>query len=287
VLLVCLLFQLFRERKPDAVVITPPTTPTVLIVQTHEARLAVLIVQANEARPDVYVDGEKMPVVWVSGGKRGEIKVKPGKHKVEVKKEGFLVFGKEVVLGDSSRETLTATLAPVSFPTHEGGTGNVRVEGEALVLDDLEHIPACANVYFGDKQWVDYDFQVDVKRLAGSTHCGLWFRHSDVGNQWCYSFGKGSHLITLENLLGFTWRGGIQADVGPIGNDNWYTLRVSVRGSEFQCFVDGRLTFSGTRQAHPQGCVGFHVNGSRFAFRNITVTAPDGKVMLAGLPDIP
>jgi hypothetical protein len=171
------------------------------------------------------------------------------------------------------------------FPVRPGGTGRARVEGDALVLDDLDHVPACANIYFGDTEWVDYDFQADVKRLAGNTHCALWFRHGDPANQWCYSFGKGSHLVTLENLES-RWWGGIQTDVGPIGNENWYTLRVSVRGQEFRCFVDGRPTFTQARANHPRGCVGFHVNGSRFAFRNIKVTAPDGAVLLAGLPDL-
>jgi hypothetical protein len=61
---------------------------------------------------------------------------------------------------------------------------------------------------------------------------------------------------------------------------------VSVRGTQLRCFIDGRPTYTETRPAHPRGCVGFHVNGSRFGCRNIKVTAPDGKVLLSGLPNL-
>ena len=173
---------------------------------------------------------------------------------------------------------------PDRFPIQPRGPGKISVKADTLVLDDVHHLEACANVYFGDTNWVDYDFQVDVKRLAGFGHCALWFRHLDLGNQWFYSFGKGGHLVTLENLHDARLRGGSQHDVEPIRTNRWYTLKVSVRGAEFRCFVDGRPTFSETRQDHPRGCVGFHVNSSQFAFRNIKVTAPDGTVLLEGLP---
>ena len=74
--------------------------------------------------------------------------------------------------------------------------------------------------------------------------------------------------------------------MGAIGNDDWYTLLVSVRGTQIRCSLDGNTRFTEKRLDHPQGAVGLHVNGSRFAFRNIKVTAPDGKVLLAGLPDL-
>ncbi len=47
----------------------------------------VLVVQVNEPNPEVYVDGERVTVSWDDGGKKAEIRVRPGTRKVEVKKD--------------------------------------------------------------------------------------------------------------------------------------------------------------------------------------------------------
>jgi hypothetical protein len=253
---------------------------------------AVLVLDIDQPGAEVSVDGEKQEAKTTGDVKPITIRAKPGPHTITINKEGFKTRAADVELVLDRPRSLTMRLTPLDgpepistrFPILPGGTGTVRVEDDTLVLDDLDHIPACANIYFGDTKWADYDFQVDAKRLAGSTHCALWFRHEDPGNQLCYSFGKGSHLVTLENLVDARWRRGIQQEAGPIGNDDWYTLLVSVRGAEVRCFVDGRQKFMETRQDHLRGSVGFHANGSRFAFRNIKVTAADGKVLLEGLP---
>jgi formylglycine-generating enzyme required for sulfatase activity len=70
----------------------------------------ILVVEVNEKNPDVYVDGERMTVTWGEGGKSAIIRVRPGTHKVEVKKDGFTVFGEEVELKDGDHHILTARL---------------------------------------------------------------------------------------------------------------------------------------------------------------------------------
>ncbi|HEV3261717.1 MAG TPA: serine/threonine-protein kinase [Gemmataceae bacterium] len=78
-------------------------------VKTKEG---ILVVQVNEPNPDVYVDGEKIRVSWDNGGKTAQIRVKPGTRKVEVKKDGFSVDGKELTFKDGDREIFTARLQP-------------------------------------------------------------------------------------------------------------------------------------------------------------------------------
>ena len=68
----------------------------------------MLRVEVNEPHPDVYVDGTKMTVTWDKGGKKAEIRVKPGTRKVEVKKDGFTAVGEEVELEDGGRRVFTA-----------------------------------------------------------------------------------------------------------------------------------------------------------------------------------
>jgi hypothetical protein len=61
---------------------------------------------------EVIVDGEKVIVGWQNGNKQAEIRVKPGTHKVEIKKDGISVDGKELTLKDGEREIFTVRLLP-------------------------------------------------------------------------------------------------------------------------------------------------------------------------------
>ncbi len=72
---------------------------------------ALLVVQINQPNADVYVDGKHVTVTWDAGGQRAEVAVKPGEHKVRVKKAGFEAWGETVTLSDGGRKLLTAWLS--------------------------------------------------------------------------------------------------------------------------------------------------------------------------------
>ena len=59
---------------------------------------------------EVFVDGEKVTVMWAKGKQTAEVRVKPGTHKVEVKKDGFTAFGEDVSLEDKGKKVLVARL---------------------------------------------------------------------------------------------------------------------------------------------------------------------------------
>jgi formylglycine-generating enzyme required for sulfatase activity/serine/threonine protein kinase len=83
----------------------------------------ILVIEASEPNPEVFIDGEKVTVTWGQGRKRAEIAVKPGKHHVEVKKDGFEVSGEEVAIKDGDRYLLKASLRqmPPGRPNAGGG----------------------------------------------------------------------------------------------------------------------------------------------------------------------
>jgi formylglycine-generating enzyme required for sulfatase activity len=76
----------------------------------------ILVVEVNEKNPDVYVDGERMAVTWGEGGRTAVIRLRPGTHKVEVKKGGFTAFGEEVELREGDHRILTARLVSQAPP---------------------------------------------------------------------------------------------------------------------------------------------------------------------------
>jgi len=68
---------------------------------------------------EVLVDGEEVAVTWPGGGKPAVITVKPGKHKIMVKKDGIEISGDEVTVQAENKEKFTVRLvAPTKLP-HE------------------------------------------------------------------------------------------------------------------------------------------------------------------------
>ncbi len=65
-------------------------------------------VEVNEPNADVYVDNERTTVTWSNGGKQAEVRLKPGTHKVEVKKDGLTVSGEEVAVEEEGKISITA-----------------------------------------------------------------------------------------------------------------------------------------------------------------------------------
>ena len=94
------------------------------VFRVKTAEGSILVVEVNEPNPDVFVDGEKVTVTWGKDGKTAEISVKQGTRKVEVKKEGFSVFGEEVDLQDGKRSVLTARLVSQASPVQPPRPGD-------------------------------------------------------------------------------------------------------------------------------------------------------------------
>lgn len=84
----------------------------------------ILVVEVNEPNAEVYIDGDLVKVSWDKGGKIAEIRVKSGTRKVEVKKDGFTVFGEEVMFEDGKRRILEARLDKPPSPGIPGKDKN-------------------------------------------------------------------------------------------------------------------------------------------------------------------
>ena len=66
----------------------------------------------------------------------------------------------------------------------------------------------------------------------------------------------------------------------------WYPIKIKVRGSNFECYVDDSLVFEESNSSFSHGRIGITTRGNQTRFRKIKVTAPDGKLLWEGLPDI-
>ena len=70
--------------------------------------------QVNEPNAEVTVDGQTITVQWGPDGKSAEITAPPGKHRIEIKKSGFRVSGKELTLDEGGHEILAVALESAS-----------------------------------------------------------------------------------------------------------------------------------------------------------------------------
>ena len=77
---------------------------------------AVIVVEVDRPGAEVLVDGDTMTVTWGDDGKKAEIRVKPGTHKVEVKKDGLTLRGEEVEIEDGGRKIVSGGSTRLRLP---------------------------------------------------------------------------------------------------------------------------------------------------------------------------
>ena len=164
-----------------------------------------------------------------------------------------------------------------------------KVVGDKLVGEDTAprrggHV---ARLSFGDPNWKDYDFSVklmttnrDAPDTDNGKGCGVrthfradtdWYRFSLRGGVVRTVAGKWERVSSSPRLH---------------EHDRWFDVRVRVRGSYVEVFVDGVRITSYDAAPFSSGPVGLQCSDSIVHCKDIRVTAPDGEVLWEGLPTI-
>ena len=139
------------------------------------------------------MDGDKVTVTWDKGGKKAEISVKRGTRKVEVKKDGFTVYGEGSKSRMGKRQIMKAKLSqavpppPVPGLDTETFFNGKNLEGwdylpgywspkdgdiiVACTLDRSLHTFLCSN-----KTYKDFDLKFKVRRKDGFWSTAVQFR---------------------------------------------------------------------------------------------------------------
>jgi hypothetical protein len=82
-------------------------------VRTADGTIALRVSQPNA---EVLVDGKTIAVHWGDDGKSTEFTAPPGKHRIEVKKQGFAVSETDLALEDGGHEILNVALGIAARP---------------------------------------------------------------------------------------------------------------------------------------------------------------------------
>ena len=177
------------------------------------------------------------------------------------------------------------TLSADRKPLEVIGEANWHTTGEELRANAMK---GASYIYFGSKEWIDYDFSFDTTTSSGSQGAIAMFRAADQKNYYGFSLGA---LLLKKSELFRVRDGGFSRFLeaaGEVHNLNqWYKVRIEVRGIQFLCYLDGRKLFEYKNDNHASGAVGFGLKqGSYVRWKNIKLTAPDGKPLWNGLPDL-
>ena len=98
-------------------------------------------VEVDVPNADVFVDGDKATVTWDNGGKQAEIRVRPGTHMVEVKKDGVTAYGEKAAVEEGGEKIITAHFKGMAEAKDVPEKGLVRIpEGPADRGEEIRQI---------------------------------------------------------------------------------------------------------------------------------------------------
>lgn len=174
-----------------------------------------------------------------------------------------------------------------SFEEVPWGMGRWRVEGNELVQESIE--PG-VRVTFGDTNWSDYEISLEAQKIGGNEGFLVLFRvKSERDYYWLNIGGWGNTATAVERSIANRRRTISSFRPIRVEQGRWYKIRIRCEGRRIQAWLDDELIldFNDDENAHLNGKVGVGTWMTKARFRNIKVTALDGKVLFEGLPEVP
>lgn len=146
-----------------------------------------------------------------------------------------------------------------------------------------------ARFLFGDPTWTDYEFRAEAMKTGGLEGFLVIVRADEQGAfYWANLGGWSNQAHQLEHEAA----PGRRRPVGPrpagrIEANRWYALRVRCEGPRLQVWIDDQLVldFTDGPGATLRGRIGLGTWHTTARFRNLRVSALDGRELWSGLPD--
>ena len=167
-----------------------------------------------------------------------------------------------------------------------------KTQGDELLQTRMPS-PSFPLLLFGDARWTDYEFSFKAMiEEGGATYdsFGLVFRSRGPESRYTYLQAMTSDNCSLVASV-FGKKDIALTKEGPNGvkPNVWYAYRIRVRGDHMEGFIsngaDEAALFDVEDKLHRNGQVGLMTMRARCRFKDIKVTALDGKVLWEGLPE--
>jgi len=157
---------------------------------------------------------------------------------------------------------------------------------------------------FGEDNWSDYTIQLKARKwnepddriahVYNTDGFRIIFRAQDEQNFYWWSIGGWHFVYPYRDESGH----GVEIvrrrhantqpqnpaylldkKEGSIETDRWYDVKISVKGDHIQCWLDGIKVHDLRDQTFAKGKVGLDCRNNRVEFKDLKVTADDGKVL--------
>ncbi len=288
---------------------------------------SMIVLENLPADADVLVDGSTV-TVKSGNGNTFEVRVYPNKkHRLQIKKEGFSVFGEEVEVESGGRQLVVVRLVPLpkipEIPPHPNDdsldkSANVKsgsssdspdriaisnrkdvwvIDGDTL---SMKIKASWGNrILFGSPDWTDYTFSYEVMKLDDDEPFGAGGLFHAVDLDTRYDFFYGGYAKGEWASLGWFVAGNehlardnddasaLCKKIKPMTSNTWHRFEITVNGGEITCRMNGVKYISYKDDTLKSGRVGFRTSPGRFKFKNVKVVDPTGKVLWDGLPQVP
>lgn len=184
----------------------------------------------------------------------------------------------------------SAGLAPSSFSridrnVKERYSGVWKIEGGEIVQSHN----GPTTVLFGDNNWVDYDFSVEMKTESDTDtprQSGVICYRAE-SNTRLYTFSLGAYegkWAEVAEWIDNKWSRKVGPIEFPCPPNQWQRVSVAVRGNRFTCTINDQKLFDYEDDRLKSGKVGLRAWTDKVRFRNLRVTAPDKSILWEGLP---
>ncbi|HUT01208.1 MAG TPA: family 16 glycoside hydrolase, partial [Phycisphaerae bacterium] len=165
-----------------------------------------------------------------------------------------------------------AAPAAGSFRNWKPGLGKWSLRGEVYAQTDGR---ADCRSFAPLADWTDYTYEVRARKTGGAEGFLILFRVKDREHFYWWNIGGWSNsrhaLETRPRREGFPSR------PGRLKTGTWYDVKVDVRGPRIRCYLDGKLIHDVKRATYPAGGIGLGTWSTQVEYRDVRVTAPDGR----------
>jgi hypothetical protein len=160
-------------------------------------------------------------------------------------------------------------------------------DGQGSIKDGVFELQAAGvegQAIMGDTNWTDYTITCKVKffpECAGDTDAGVMYRVQDRLNHYIYDFNLQQGFIWAGRINGtYIQQGDGMSAPMNLEVDNWYELKVEVKGDDTTAYVDGKNTLAFSHKKLQQGerldkgAVGIRIWSSHAAFDDFEINGP-------------